>query len=304
MSSQPFYKTDRELVWKFFGKNEKTVNVEVNVIKRWLETQKHLPETPSDSMIQYFLTICQFSIERTKQCLDMYYAIRTVMPEYFEQTNPTSCHMSATYDICALCPLPTLTNNLERVFFVKLYPRDTELLDLNKIIAAAFFNMNEVRLCEDLAVMDKFLADFEEFKMSYIPKFTPTHLKKIAFIFEELWNKQVKEIHFFNMPKYAEKIVYLCRTFLNKELREKIFVHNSIEEVYKVIPREILPKDYGGDEKCLDELNKEWLQKLKEYRNRFESLENFKVDDSLRIPYGKNCNILGYYGNYMKTETD
>ncbi|XP_072395562.1 alpha-tocopherol transfer protein-like isoform X2 [Diabrotica undecimpunctata] len=255
-------------------------------------------------MIEYFLTICQFSIERTKQCLDMYYAIRTVMPEYFKQTNPRSCHMTATYDLCTLCPLPTLTNNLERVFFVKFYPRDSELFNLNKIIAAAFINMNEVRLREDLAVTDKFIADFEGIKLSYIPKFTQIDFRKMAFMFEELWNKQLKEIHYFNVPKYAEKLIYLCRTFLNKDLREKIFVHNSLEEVYKVIPREILPKDYGGDEKCLKELNREWLHKLNEYGNRFENLENIKVDDSLRVPYGKNCDILGYYGNYMKTETE
>ncbi|CAG9832598.1 unnamed protein product [Diabrotica balteata] len=303
MPSKAFFKTDRQDVWKHFGKDEESVNAEVNIIKKWLKTQKHFPETPTDVMIQYILTICHFSIERTKQCLEMYYAIRTVMPQYFKQTNPTSYHMTETNNLFIMCPLPTLTKNLERVFFVKFNKRNSARFKLNKVIASAFIIPPEVRMFEDLSVNDKIVMDFKNIKLLYIPKFKPDHFRKVGFLVEELWNNQLKEIHCVNVPKYAEKLIYFCRTFLNKELREKIFVHKSLEDLYKVVPREILPKDYGGEEEDLKDINSKWLNKLKEYRQRYEKLEHMKINNSLKTPYGLNCDIFGYYGNYMKTET-
>ncbi|XP_028140785.1 uncharacterized protein LOC114334870 [Diabrotica virgifera virgifera] len=302
MTSQTYFKTDRCKVWKHFGKNEEQVNAEVNIIKQWFQTQKHFPETPNDVMIQYYLTICHFSIERTKQCLDMYYSIRTLFPEYFKLINPSSHHMTATYKTVTICPLPSLTENLERIFFVKFHDQNSEMFNMNKIIAAACVLPHEVRLFEDLSVKVKVVVDLIDIKLGYMPKLTPKDFRNMGFLLEELWNRQLKEIHCFNMPKYAEKLIYLSRAFLNKELREKIFVHNSLEDLYKVIPKEILPKNYGGEEKELEELNNEWLNKLKEYGDRFEKLEYLRIDNSLRIPYGLNCDILGYYGNYMKTD--
>lgn len=38
-------------------------------------------------MIEMFLTINKFSIERTKQKLDMYYTIRALMPEIYDHCN-------------------------------------------------------------------------------------------------------------------------------------------------------------------------------------------------------------------------
>lgn len=33
----------------------------------------------------------------------------------------------------------------------------------------------------------------------------------------------------------------------------RLKVHNSVEELYEHIPKEYLPKDYGGEEPCMEE---------------------------------------------------
>lgn len=39
-------------------------------------------------MIEIFLITNKFSIERTKERLDMYYTIRSLIPEIYEHSNP------------------------------------------------------------------------------------------------------------------------------------------------------------------------------------------------------------------------
>ena len=41
-------------------------------------------------------------------------------------------------------------------------------------------------------------------------------------------------------------------------MANRVHVHSSYEDLHKHIPREILPKDYGGDETSLNKLSGEF----------------------------------------------
>lgn len=38
----------------------------------------------------------------------------------------------------------------------------------------------------------------------------------------------------------------LMNPFMKKELTSILYLHNDINEFFKFVPREIMPKDYGG----------------------------------------------------------
>ncbi|XP_017476798.1 PREDICTED: uncharacterized protein LOC108366833 [Rhagoletis zephyria] len=56
-------------------------------------------------------------------------------------------------------------------------------------------------------------------------------------------------------------------------IEENFYVHgNNLEELYKYVPKHVLPKEYGGD--CdLQTLQAEWWQKLNDYKKFFEEEE-------------------------------
>lgn len=89
------------------------------------------------------------------------------------------------------------------------------------------------------------------------------------------------------------------------------------------LPKEILPKDYGGNELSMQELNGSiqlqavfrfngfifnnvdaWMEKLVEYYPRFEELSKMRVNETLRPTPLVNDEVLGYYGNFKKLEVD
>jgi len=60
---------------------------DVQAIRDWLKKQSHIVAQPDDQTIVSFLRGCKFSLERTKEKLDMYYTMRTAAPEFFGERN-------------------------------------------------------------------------------------------------------------------------------------------------------------------------------------------------------------------------
>jgi hypothetical protein len=56
---------------------------DVQAIREWLKKQPHIKGNPDDQTIIGFLRGCKFSLERTKEKIDMYYTMKTALPEFF-----------------------------------------------------------------------------------------------------------------------------------------------------------------------------------------------------------------------------
>ncbi|XP_057667927.1 uncharacterized protein LOC130900935 isoform X3 [Diorhabda carinulata] len=108
MNAETVLITDRDEIRKLSGKSKESVFRDIKIIKEWLETQKHLPEIPtksifisimikSDNLIEFVLNNCKFSIEKTKQNLDMYYTLRNLIPDMYQNANPSTPDIEEVY---------------------------------------------------------------------------------------------------------------------------------------------------------------------------------------------------------------
>ncbi|GBP74682.1 hypothetical protein EVAR_58948_1 [Eumeta japonica] len=103
------------------------------------------------------------------------------------------------------------------------------------------------------------------------------------------------------------KMVFLLKTVLSPKLAERIYVHSSYEDFHKHVFREVLPSDYGGDERPLTELHAQWVEELSspsmaEYciaSDRFVTDESKRIDTS---PY--NEEYLAILGNFRQLNID
>lgn len=80
----------RELSWplqqvaaKDLGEDPKRRVADVQAIRDWLKKQPHIVAQPDDQTLVSFLRGCKFSLERTKEKLDMYFTMKTIVPEFF-----------------------------------------------------------------------------------------------------------------------------------------------------------------------------------------------------------------------------
>uniref|UniRef100_A0A6P7H3W1 Uncharacterized protein LOC114345791 isoform X2 n=1 Tax=Diabrotica virgifera virgifera TaxID=50390 RepID=A0A6P7H3W1_DIAVI len=248
------------------GKTLKQLEDDMHTIKDWMKTQHHLPEVGSDGLIRNFLLGNKFSIEQTKEKVDMYYTIRHMMPEVYDHSNINKRHLKKIADQLYFFPLPKRTEEGSRVTVCKLMDTCTDNFDFYKYMAYGCSNM-EVRFQEDVLYDEIIVIDLENVKMGHIFKSSPFHLKKMLTIVE-------------------------------------IFVHEGTETLSNHISVKVLPTDYQGLELSLQELNEMWKIKLQDHKDRFDVLDTLRTNESLRPSALQNDEILGYHGNFRKLSLD
>uniref|UniRef100_A0A6P7GBK9 Alpha-tocopherol transfer protein-like n=1 Tax=Diabrotica virgifera virgifera TaxID=50390 RepID=A0A6P7GBK9_DIAVI len=304
LTTKDLLKTDRRKIREHWKKSDAQMEIEIGIIRNWIKTQKHLPEVPCDKTIEYFLTNCKFSTEKTKRTLDMYYTVRDLIPDFYENKHPGSDRMKLINEVLYTLPLPELTENLHRITIFKLNDVDPDTFDIYDHAGQFLRNLFEIKTKEDLTLGEIFVMDCKHAKFATIIKCTPMYVKKIAFVLENVWANRLNEMHLVNVPTYMDRLIALSRTLLSKKLRERIYVHESLDDMFKAVPQELLPSDYGGKAPSMDELKKLWIAKFKEYTERFDKMEELKVNEKLRPEKMENSELLGYHGNFKKIDVD
>lgn len=58
-----------------------------------------------------------------------------------------------------------------------------------------------------------------------------------------------------NISPLVDTIVSFVKPFLKEKIRERIHIHSNIEDLYKFVPKEMLPSEYGGNAGSIKDLN-------------------------------------------------
>ncbi|KAJ3618934.1 hypothetical protein MTP99_005732 [Tenebrio molitor] len=311
MSSSPaetqnlnIYDVDEDKVTEFyqsFGTTVQMVNKDVEIIKEWLQTQIHLPEIMDDVKIKNFLTLSKFSIENTKQKIDMYYTIRSVIPDLFDSSNPKLPHMKLFRDLTYCCTHPKAVNGIHRVYFLKAKAPNT----YNAHHAMMqLFDIFEMRLYEDCLIDDYFIFDLENITFSDMNNITPSLVAKSVAVYKKVYSLRLKKIYFINAPPYVSMLLSILKVVLKPKIYNRLQVDQKAEVLKEVFTDDTLPKDYGGEGPSLEEMNEMTVQKLAQYQERFDLLDTLRVNENLRPEKLDNDEILGFYGNFKKLDVD
>lgn len=92
-----------------------------------------------------------------------------------------------------------------------------------------------------------------------------------------------------------------------KNFNFQIHFHGSdLESLYNVIPKHILPKEYGGDGDSVEDIKKYWEEKI--YANRqflIDQTTKYGVDEKKRIGKPKNPeSLFGIDGTFRQLQID
>ncbi|KAK4878155.1 hypothetical protein RN001_010661 [Aquatica leii] len=303
LSILEYTEDDVKKIWAKHEKTKNDVKQDVDIISKWLKTQPHLPEAPDERIIERFLLLNKFRLEVTKQKIDMYYTVRSMIPEFYDR-NPNEKVMRKVLDVVPFIPLPKLTKDLNRVVVIKALDVDVDNFDPGAYIAHTL-NVAEVRLREDYYHKELQIYDLLGLKLGHLTKFTPSLIRKGSFVIEKVFANISAGIHFVNAPNFVDPFLALLKNTLKPKLAEKVFVHKTFDSLSKIISKDVLPKDYGGNEKSLKELLEEWKQVFLEFDDLFEHLRQVKVDEKLRVePITFANDLFGVEGSFKQLHID
>ncbi|XP_014287399.1 alpha-tocopherol transfer protein-like [Halyomorpha halys] len=280
-------------------------------IKDWLKRQPHLPAFDDDQRIMTFLRGCKFSLEKTKRKLDMYFTMRAAVPEFFANRDPTRTEMKEVFEIFHFPPLPNLPPNGRRVIVMRaLEPTKNEIPSVTEAMKAVLM-IGDIRLKEELTgvagdiyILDASIATPAHYAAHY-SKFTPTIIKKFLICVQEAYPVKLKEVHVINVSPIVDTIINFVKPFLKEKIKNRIHVHPNLESLHKIVPKEVLPEEYGGTSGTITDISQTWYDKIVSYRDWFLEQESLKADESKRPGKPKTYDdLFGMEGSFKQLSID
>jgi hypothetical protein len=64
------------------------MEADLQAIREWLKKCPHIKSRTDDQFLVAFLRGCKYSLEKVKEKLDMYYTVRTAIPELMANRDP------------------------------------------------------------------------------------------------------------------------------------------------------------------------------------------------------------------------
>lgn len=98
-------------------------------------------------------------------------------------------------------------------------------------------------------------------------------LHRVLLLTQEAAAIRLVGFHFINIVPFMDKILALMNPFMKKELTSILYLHSDINEFYKFVPQDMLPKDYDGP---LEEISVSKGEALKEVNYKAVYISHFR----------------------------
>ncbi|XP_060850784.1 alpha-tocopherol transfer protein-like [Rhopalosiphum padi] len=294
-------------IYQDLGTTEEKANADVQTIMEWMRKQPHLPNPDVDERrIRLFLILCKNSLERTKESLDQYYTLKSMVPEFFGNRDPTAEPLLRSMKTSLFIPLPKLTPEGYRISLSRIRCPEIDNFEFADYVKVNFMSI-DIRLSKlDMFKKEIFVFDLKDITMAHLTAMLP-QMKKFVYCATTAYPLRIQEIHILNMPSYAQTMVNMVLGVLKKKIANRIKIHNGIEDLKKHIGSDILPLDYGGSfPKTSEELIVDWQEELMKHRDWYLSQNSVICDENKRTkkPCVKVNMLAGVEGSFRKLEVD
>uniref|UniRef100_A0A8D1F3V4 Alpha tocopherol transfer protein like n=1 Tax=Sus scrofa TaxID=9823 RepID=A0A8D1F3V4_PIG len=199
-----------------------------------------------DAFLLRFLRARKFDYDRALQLLVNYHSCRRSWPEVFNNLRP-----SALKEVLASGFLTVLPHTDPRGCHILCIRPDRWIpsnYPITENIRATYLTLEKLIQSEETQVNGiVILADYKGVSLSKASHFGPFIAKKDGFPI------RIKAVHVVNEPRIFKGIFAIIKPFLKEKIANRFFLHGSdLNSLHTNLPRNILPKEYGGTAGELD----------------------------------------------------
>ncbi|CAH2104808.1 unnamed protein product [Euphydryas editha] len=285
------------------------IQSDVQHIKTWLSKQPHLRARQDDQWLVAFLRGCKYSLERTKEKLDLYYSLRSLAPELFS-VRPNDKLFNEIMDLGTYLILPKRTTpDAPRIAIVRPGTYNPEKYKITDIFSVSILLQRILLMEDDTVVVSGFrtILDLEGVTLAHYLQMTPTIMKKMAVLSQDASPMRMKGTHYINTPAGFESVFNVIKNLLNEKNRQRLYVHNkNYEEMYSHgISKDVLPVEYGGNGGTIAEIIQHWKNQVEKYSSWLEEDFKYGTDESKRLGQPKTAETMfGVEGSFRQLNYD
>jgi len=227
---------------------------DIRSIKDWMSKQPHLKDhgRKDDNFILMYLRGCKYSLEKTKQKLDMWHTVRTHCPDMFDNWSFKDPKLKEMISAGSSIPLQGFDKHGRRVLILrgaKVDPDKFTMID--QFRANLMVNELLMKECDDEQGHINgvvIIQDIADVTVRHMKTFSPTTGKKAMTIFQEAYPANPKAMYFLGMPSFMTSIFNVMMSFSKEKFKQRIQLvgKDDFAKLHEELGIEILPKEYGG----------------------------------------------------------
>ncbi|XP_039295200.1 clavesin-2-like [Nilaparvata lugens] len=286
------------------GREEFEVKEEdVAALKHWLYKQTNLPQitgVDEDTWLLNYLKLCKNRPNKAKTGLDLYFRLRAIIPQVFEDRDASTPEMESSFANTCLAYLPTLTPEGNRVVIYTHFNDDVSKFDplalSRRILMLLDLQLKQGITHQGIIV----LMDLHNSRRGHIARYPLAMLNKLLTYGWKAYPERLAGVHILNPPPFLEMALNIFKPFLKEKLRQRIKVHSNLKSLHQEISPKILPSEFGGAGASLQEINRNWQKKMIEEKEWLAEAGNHKVKDINHN--GTNFNME--HGSFRKLSID
>ncbi|XP_073979268.1 alpha-tocopherol transfer protein [Rhodnius prolixus] len=244
---------------------------DIATIRDWYNKQVHFPDEIDDHLIERFLTCCDYSLERTKATMDLFFCLRADTPEFFTDRDPLHPRMQEVFNLIDLLPLPQLTSQGYKCFLYRLANPDPERFVFNDYVKC-FFLVGDTRVKTETIIPkgEVVIFDMRGYSFRHLTRITFPTLRKYMHYTQEAHPVRLKQIHVINVSPLLDKTMAVVKPLLKSEVANMLHFHQpGSTSLQDFIPLEILPEEYGGKAGTVSDIKESWKAKVEKNRDWF-----------------------------------
>ena len=205
----------------------------LNAFKEWIRKSPHLKARTDDQFLVGFLRGCKYSLERAKQKFDLFYTLRTHMPEIMVNRDPMIAkNLEIMRCGVGLPMLETETPGSPRLLLFRMGAYDAQKFTIQEVMKVTS-TMMDIMMIEDDNYMiagQVGVVDLSGVTIHHFMQMQPAFMKKMTMLSQDATPVRQKGIHYINAPASFEQIYNLFKTFMNEKMRSRVrkFQNDSI----------------------------------------------------------------------------
>ncbi|CAH1399775.1 unnamed protein product [Nezara viridula] len=288
-------------------RSKEAVEEDVQRLRDWLDKQPHLPHDVEHVLLLAFVYGTK-TLEAAKRKLDKYYSNRNRMVKIYDQVaRDVNARFRETSRAANQFFLSNNTPKGYKVFFVsmnddcftKVFDHMHEVTRMLMLLELRMKRWPDLCGAGTYIVYDSAGMSSTEFSM-----LSPTAILACLNAFQEGYPVKLNGCFCINAPSYVE---ILINNLIKPAVKAKIFdrikvVNEGASFLKNYMPLEMLPSDYGGNDKSSTELNDYWMDQLEENREWFLQTTKHVSDEKKRPPDSQNS--YGIDGTFRKLAVD
>ncbi|XP_054276866.1 alpha-tocopherol transfer protein-like [Macrosteles quadrilineatus] len=276
---------------------------DLSTIRSWLSKQNHIPQTVDDLLLSRFLHVCDGSLQRTKAVIELFFKLRTEAPEFFANRDPTSPRIQSIFNLIDLLPLPKLTPEGYRCFLYRLSDTNPDNFHYTDYVKT-FFMVGDTRLRteKELVAGEVPIFDMTGWSLRHLTRIPLPSLRKYMQYSQEAHPVKLRQIHIINAVPILDKVLSFIRPFMKSEVAAMMHVHPvGSDSLYKFVPKEILPEEYGGLAGPANDIKERWKKMVEAEREWFLK-DEWLATESKRL--GKSNTTSHMEGSFRSLTID